>query len=42
MRIPMGPALGIVLAAAILIATAFDLAVAAGHALAPWLGWMLP
>lgn len=27
---------------ATLIAVLFDLAVIAGHALEPWLGWMLP
>lgn len=42
MRIPWGPALGITLIAAIVIATLFDLAILVGHALKPWLGWMLP
>ena len=42
MRIPLGPALGIALVAAILIATLFDFAVFTGHTVKPWLGWMLP
>jgi hypothetical protein len=42
MRIPIGPALGIGLIAAILAATLFDLALVAAHGLKPWLGWMLP
>ena len=42
MRIPIGPALGISLIAAILIAALIDLALLASHALQPWLGWMLP
>lgn len=42
MSIPMGPALGIALVIAILIATLIDLAILSGHALKPWLGWMLP
>lgn len=42
MRIPMGPAFGIALVAAIVIATFIDLAIVSGHALKPWLGWMLP
>ena len=42
MRIPIGPALGIGLIAAIIAATVFDLALIAAHGLKPWLGWMLP
>lgn len=42
MRMSAGPVFGLVLVAAVLVATAFDLAVVAAHALKPWLGWMLP
>ena len=42
MRISMGKALGILVIAAILAATLFDLSIVAARGLKPWLGWMLP
>lgn len=42
MRIPIGPAFGITLVAAIVIATLIDLALVTGYSLKPWFGWMLP
>ena len=42
MRLALVPACGFALLAAILIAAFMDLAILIGHALEPWLGWMLP
>lgn len=42
MRVSMGKAIGILVIAAILAATLFDLAFVAARGLKPWLGWMLP
>ena len=42
MRTPLAQACGIGLVIAVIAATLFDLAIAAGHGFKPWLGWMLP
>lgn len=42
MRIPFGPWLASALIAVTAFAALYDLTMFAGHALAPWFGWMLP